>query len=295
MTINNRKERKPRKDAWTNEELEILREKYEFMPISEFREKYLPSRTEISIMCKANKIGLSSRKKWTPEENKILIEVYENMLNEDIRKNYLPDRTVKAIQDQGKNLGLKKLNARREYEEHELITYLKNYANELGRTPSGDDMKANKNIPSLSTYVRYFGNYSVACKEAGLDINCLKLFGKDSWYYASNGELCLSKAELTITEYMIKNKINYKKEAFYSDFISDEKATTKRCDWLVQNKENTIVVIEYFGMPEKPYYKRKMDFKINLCKSNNIKLIELYRKDLSNLDKKLKTLTKQNP
>jgi hypothetical protein len=294
LKINNKKERKPRKDAWTEGELKILREKYESMSISEFRERYLPSRTEISIMCKANKIGLSSRRKWTPEENKILIEVYESMLNEDIKNTYLPNRTVKAIQDQGKNLGLKKLNARREYDEEELITHLKNYANELGRTPSGDDMKANKNIPSLSTYVRYFGNYSIACKEAGLDINCLRLFGKDSWYYASNGDLCLSKAELSITEYLIENNIKYEKEVYYSDFIEGYSQSLKRCDWLVK-LNNESIVIEYFGMPEKPYYKRKMDFKIDLCKRNNIKLIDLYRKDLSDLDKKLKTLTKQNP
>jgi hypothetical protein len=61
---------------------------------------------------------------------------------------------------------------------------------------------------------------------------------------------------------------------------------TKTCDWVVGN-----VFIEYFGLPNKKEYYKKMQIKRKLLKDNNIVLIELFRKDLQKLDEKLKNLS----
>ncbi|MFD0587833.1 homing endonuclease associated repeat-containing protein [Paenibacillus sp. GCM10027627] len=291
LKIRNTNHRKIRKGDWTEEELKTLQENYEHMTITKLRENFLSSRTYSSIMSKANKLGLQSRKKWSEAENEIMKKYYHKLLNNELKKLYLPNRSTSAIQDQAKKLNLIKINARKEYCEVDLLKFLVEYSKEIGRTPSGDDIRSNPSIPSLSTYVRYFGNYSIACREAGLDINCLRLFGKKSWHYASNGDLCLSKAELSVTEYLISNNIKYTKEYPYNQIVSDEKVKFKRCDWYLDSG----IIIEYFGMPEKPYYKKKMDIKIQVCKDNNIPLIQLLRGDLRNLDIKLKPLTKQNP
>jgi hypothetical protein len=103
----------------------------------------------------------------------------------------------------------------------------------------------------------------------------MNLFGETTHvYYSSNGDLCLSKSELIITEILIDNNIQYEKEYLYCDLISDV-CGLKRMDWLV----NENIVVEYFGLPEKEYYQERMIEKINLCNKNNVKLIQLFRND----------------
>lgn len=276
-----------RRNTYSKEEVEILNKYYGTMSIEELKQKYLPSRTESSIMTKANRLGLVSREKWTDEENKLLIKLYSSNNNEDLSKTSFPNRTISAIKCQADKLGLVKNLSRKEYTEEYLIEKLREFAEKLGRTPSSEEVQYNDDLPALATYHRYFNGYNNACLKAGLELNPINIFGKESFYLSSNGDICFSKAELIITEALIKNKINYKKEVYYKDIIDDNRCGNKRCDWFINNK----IVLEYFGMPEKSFYLNKMNEKINICNDNNITLIQLFRKDLRKINKIIKNLS----
>jgi hypothetical protein len=160
-----------------------------------------------------------------------------------------------------------------------LIEELQNLANKLGRTPSISELKL-YGLPSERTYRRYFGSYVNACKLADLELN-MSLFGEKRKIKKSiKGDICYSNAEVIITDFFIINGIPYIKEAYYKDYINDERCKTKRCDWVIYNN----IFVEYFGLPEKSYYYKKMEEKRKICKDNNINLIELYRKDLNKLN-----------
>lgn len=266
---------------YTNEEIEILTENYSKMTVNELIEKYFPHRTRSSIETKANNLGLASRKRWTDNEIDILRLYYDKCSNDDIAAKYLPDRTVSSLVSQAEKMGLKKEITNKKYKKYELIDKLKDLADEIKRTPSSEDILSRHNFPSLSTYVRYFGSYSNACKAAGLDENRINIFGNIGYYISSDNTVCLSKAELIVTEALIRHNIAFQKEVYYKDFIDDRLCGNKRCDWLL--KDGT--VIEYFGMPEKEHYKKKMKQKQYLCAKHNVNLISLYRKHLYNIDK----------
>ena len=50
-------------------------------------------------------------------------------------------------------------------------------------------------------------------------------------------------------------------------------------DWFINNK----IVVEYFGLNSESY-NAKTKNKILLCKENNIPIISLFQKDISNLN-----------
>lgn len=133
----------------------------------------------------------------------------------------------------------------------------------------------------MMTYIRKFGSYSNACKLLDLPIN-INIFGNSVQAYTSiNGDICYSSSELIITNYLYANGINYKKEVLYKDIINDERCKSKRCDWLISDN----IIVEFFGMPRKKFYEIRMNEKRVICKDNNIRLIELFEKDLRKLDK----------
>ncbi len=55
--------------------------------------------------------------------------------------------------------------------DEELIDFLKAKAESLGRTPNQRDVKYDRTMPSLNTYVNKFGSWNRALKEAGLSVN----------------------------------------------------------------------------------------------------------------------------
>ena len=55
-------------------------------------------------------------------------------------------------------------------------------------------------------------------------------------------------------------------------------------DFEVKDRDRNPVYIEYWGKPEDPSYKSQMDWKIQIYKDRNLRLIELGSSDLENLD-----------
>lgn len=162
--------------------------------------------------------------------------------------------------------------------DNEMIQKLKEYAEEIGRTPFQADLDNNELMPSSTSYRRHFGTYTEACRLAGLEPN-FNIYGERiQTYLSKNNDICFSKSELIITNFFIDKELIYTKEFLYKHLVDDPRCGLKRIDWLL----NDDIVVEFFGMPEKDFYRKKMEEKISICNDNNIQLIELYPEDLIN-------------
>lgn len=139
----------------------------------------------------------------------------------------------------------------------------------LGKTPSRNDLKFFDGVASASKYSAVFGSWSKAVEEAGLQPN-------DDFYYAINGEKCLSYYELLFNNMLCTYKIKYKKEEHYKKYIPTKKGY--RFDFVI-DFNNEKYFIEIFGITNSSNYNRKIKDKINLCKQYNLKLVEIYPDD----------------
>ncbi|RYI30618.1 hypothetical protein EVU96_09385 [Bacillus infantis] len=264
--------------SWTKEEVRILRDNYSVIPMKKLVE-VLPNRTLSSIRTKAGKLGLNTYKQmWSEEEIEILKEYYPIKTKKEMEE-MLPLRHSNTIIDMAGKLGIKKKKGFRKnyvYSTEELLDKLKAFALKLGRTPLQEDLSANPDVPGVLTYYRHFGSYSNACIEAGLEVNN-QMYGKSYTSVSENNDLCLSSKELLITNLLISNDIPYEKEKLYRDILNNQELKYIRSDWYI----NDSIVVEYFGMPEKKYYAKRMEEKIELCKENHVPLISLLPEDLN--------------
>ena len=267
---------------YSESDIQFLKNNYNYMRVQDIADKI--HKTYSSVTEKANKLNLSNGL-WSEEELNILKNVYPYYSNSKIAKEYLPKRNKDSINRMAYKLNFQKSIDfhRTKYDKEESINKLSEIAIEIGRAPFTYELKQ-YNLPSEKTYSRYFNSYENACQLANAKRET-SLFGKSYHLEASDGAKCLSKAEKTITEFLITNKIDFEKEPYYKDYINDERCLNKRFDWKSGNYP-----IEYFGMPEKEYYKARMEEKISICKDNNINLICLYRKDLKKLEEVLHIL-----
>lgn len=264
--------------GFSSEQEEFLINNYELYTVKQLSE--MLGKTESSIVSKANKLGLKRVEKWTDEEIKILKDKYSNHSTTELMQ-FLPKRNRDTIIDKANSLGLRKDKEYNFYEnaittKELLLEKLINLSKKLRRTPTSQEVNKYLDIGVIS-YHRYFGSYSNACKEAGLEVNTC-LFGKSFHLKSKNGDICLSKKEKEITDLLIDNNIYYEKEVLYKDILKDDSLKNIRCDWFVNNE----IVVEYFGMPEKECYKERMGEKISLCKERGLKLIQLENNDLKN-------------
>ncbi len=146
-------------------------------------------------------------------------------------------------------------------------------------------LKLFDNKPSIKCVKEVFGSWLNALIESEIiegDAIKMKIGTR---CLAKDGHVCLSLGEKTIDDYFFVNKITHDKEPRYPD-------GNYKGDFLCGN-----VIIEYFGLVGKAEYDKKIKEKINICKRHNIKLIEIYPKDLlikNRLDKKLSFLKYNN-
>lgn len=250
------------------------------------------ARSESSIYSKISKLNIEKNFKWTDEEIKKLIELYPLFSNKELSEKYFPNVKPNAIRTMANSLHLKKEYSKnglygkyqKQFDNDEILYQLKKIYDEIGRVPLIYELKK-YNLPSESTFIRYFGGYRNACIGAGVRYNISIFNNQLNFKNNINGDIILSKSELFITNYFIENNISYRKEVFYNEFIPFEECGLKKIDWVVKD-----YVIEFFGMMNKKEYKTKALKKISLCKKYNLKLIELYPEDLKNLDYKLSFL-----
>lgn len=274
-----------RKDGYSVKEEQFIKENYLRLSYREIGQ--ILGRKESAISSKISKMGLVKSRKWTQKEIEILKQVYPIYPNSYIIKSYLPHRDKNCMVDKAMELGLKK-ERKFHYTKEQLKDFLIDFAKELGRTPLTTDIHNNGEIPSVSTYTRYFGSYEQACVECGLEMKqCLfgnyitKNIAKD------NKTICLSNSELFITNFLIDNNIRFEKEKTYSDIFNRDYGL-KRSDWYLTDYD---VIVEYFGLHDKDFYKEKMEQKIKICKQNNKKLIAITDRCLT--DNKLQNIFKK--
>lgn len=110
--------------GWTRQETDLLVKYYNKIPLAELVKKYLPGKTEATVMNAARAMGLA-KARWSEDEENLLKTYYPTMTAEELIEKYLPGYTVYAIQSKAKNLGLKKDN--RLWTEQE-IEILKTYS-----------------------------------------------------------------------------------------------------------------------------------------------------------------------
>jgi len=262
---------------YTSKEIDFIISNYNLMSYADIAKKL--NRTLSAIRTKISKLGFKINQDWTDENIALLKKYYPDYTNKYLCEKYFFNRTPESIRTMALKFGLHKSKEKsvKWYDENIMIQQLQELGNKLGRTPYGSELAA-FGLPSMKTYERRFGGYRNACELAQLDANS-SLYGESNIYYSLNNDLCFSKSELSITNYLINNSIEYKKEELYNLHCNDKRCGLKRVDWVI----NKSVFIEFFGMPEKPVYYKRMEEKRSICKDNNIKLIEIYRKDLTKL------------
>ncbi|PAB60995.1 LAGLIDADG family homing endonuclease [Anaeromicrobium sediminis] len=100
---------------WTNEEINLLKEKYGTMKLKDLIGKFFPYRSIDSVSGKAGSLGLRNhdgkkQKLWTSQEEKILKEIYGTMKLEEMVKLYFQHRSIESLSNKARQLGLRDSN-----------------------------------------------------------------------------------------------------------------------------------------------------------------------------------------
>ena len=258
-----------RKDGYSLEEEYFIRQNYLTMSYREIGQAL--GKSEIAISSKISKMGLIKSNKWSEEDFEKLYQYYPIYPNSYIANKIITNHLRESINVKASELKIKK-DRKFHYTKDQLKEILIDFANDLGRTPTLLELSENEEMPSATSFVRYFGNYENLCNECGLKPNFC--FGNREFFhgFAKDGQtLCLSNAELIITNFLIDNNIKFEKEKEYSEIFNQDLGRI-RCDWYLKDYD---VVVEYFGFPEKEDYRNVMIRKENICKENHKELIGL--------------------
>ena len=153
------------------------------------------------------------------------------------------------------------------YTSDELIKLLKDASERLKRTPAKREMHS-----VAEMCIRAFGSWNAALLAAGLAphrSHSQRMYRRMNTI-AFDGHRCDSISEALVDNWLTKNNIAHERNVPYP-------GTGHKADWSVGKK----VFIEYFGLANDSIrYDRVIKEKRKLCKKHNIRLIEIYAKDL---------------
>ncbi|OIO98184.1 MAG: hypothetical protein COY42_21815 [Armatimonadetes bacterium CG_4_10_14_0_8_um_filter_66_14] len=102
---------------------------------------------------------------------------------------------------------------------------------------------------------------------------------------ADDGHACGSLAEKAIDDWLSSNGVRHEKEPHYPPHSELNPHGKLRADWLVGE-----IFVEYFGLPSRPDYARKMQRKTQLAGTLGIHLLPLVVDDLAQIDQVLAPL-----
>lgn len=161
------------------------------------------------------------------------------------------------------------------FRKRDLINFIINFYKQTGRIPT------KKEVSSHKPYVRIFGSWNNAIKEAGFRPNPIKFARK---HISLDGHKCDSFAELIIDNWLYQNHIPHKIHVVYP-------GTPMSSDFLVDN-----IRIEFIGLAgELKKYDNLLKRKRKFIKTQKLNVIEIYPYNLfpkNNLDQILKSLLK---
>jgi hypothetical protein len=273
---------------FSEEEIEYLKNNYLIESCETLAKQ--TGRNIFTIYEKLSELNLTRVEKWTEEDMKLLKEVYPFYTNKYLKEKYFPNRAVHSIRTMALKNGLHKTKEKsvKWYDKEKMLEDLKQLSVKLNRTPLGAELSL-YGLPTPKAYARYFGSYTKAKKAVGLK-TLFSPFGRENSILTSlRGDDCFSKAEVAICDYLYLHGINYLKEEYYSKYCNDERCCFKRTDWVIDN-----VIVEYFGFPKKQSYVEGMNIKRAICRDCQIPLIEIFEKDLHNLDNVFKMFINKN-
>jgi transcriptional regulator with PAS, ATPase and Fis domain len=189
---------------YSDEDVQFLKDNYNKLSNQQLADKL--GKTSSAIETKISKLGLTKDVIWTVEEIKILKNVYPNYTNQKIVKEFLINRNATSIATMAHKFDLVKTKEKsvKWYDMEDMIKDLYDVAIKIGRTPYYNELN-NFNLPSETTYRRYFGTYRKACAEAGLLPNSTKIGNQNvTCSISKNGSICLSVSESIICDIWIK-------------------------------------------------------------------------------------------
>lgn len=134
-------------------------------------------------------------------------------------------------------------------------------------------------------YREKFGSWLKALVKAGVLRGKVRVTPRGIMCVSKDNHDCNSLAERKIDDWLYNHKIKHAKEPKYPKDKKLNPNKLMRADWKVGN-----IFIEFFGLSGNLGYDKKSEFKRKLCKKYNIKMIEIFNRDLDNLTKKLKKL-----
>lgn len=153
------------------------------------------------------------------------------------------------------------------YAPEEIQKAIKQLAEKLGRSPS------RRELGNMSyAAIRSFGSWNKAI----FTVNLKPHRSHSNRMYkrvrtkARDGHVCDSVSEAIIDNWLHKNKIKHSRNVRYP-------STNHLADWAIGDN----IFVEYFGLAkDSPRYDRAVKKKKVICQRNNIKLVEIYPKDL---------------
>lgn len=159
--------------------------------------------------------------------------------------------------------------------DEEMLESLVNLSKDLGIVPTQNDLLMCEYTPNTHAYTKRFGSFVEAIIKAGMTPRSNKVP-----LITPNGNRALSGYEYKFLLMLEKYNIKFKKEELYRKHIKTPLSHNYRFDFTIYI-DNKIYFIEIFGMVGKEKYDIKTADKILICKQNNIKLIDLYGKDIA--------------
>lgn len=154
------------------------------------------------------------------------------------------------------------------YTREQIISAIKDFYQQHQRTPAKREI-----LEVVGCATHKFGSWTATIQVAGLTPNR----SHDNRMYkrikakAEDGHICDSISEALIDNWLTRNKIPHERDVPYPN-------TNHKADWAVKNNK---IFIEYFGLAkDSPRYDRSIRKKKKLCEKFEIKLIEIYPKDI---------------
>ena len=176
-----------------------------------------------------------------------------------------------SIQNLQKSMGDDPFVLGKGMSKQEMLDRIMRLYEELECQPTQRDIYYCDYTPSTSKYSRVFGSVSNALYILGFKPNNKVLI-------SPKGNKALSGYEYRFLLMLEKYNIEFDKEVYYRDYIKNFNRQY-RFDFKIK-LNNEDYFIEIFGIDKNEKYDKRKTEKKQLCKENNIKLIDLYGHDL---------------
>lgn len=160
---------------WTERELAVLQRHYAALGATRLHHAHLPHRTVKAIVHKADKLGLSYRKKqasatsrrWTDEELSRFRQHYGTMPVPELQRRYFPERSAAALRRLATGLGLSRADYLQPWSEEEIALLRYHYT-------EGGPPAAAKALPHRSSV-------SIRGKAKKLGLRCPRPVAGEGW------------------------------------------------------------------------------------------------------------------